>query len=84
MIIAPSVEITLTFHLILSSWHDCWLLAASELHWQHFILHGIRKSVCYAMSLTKQDIIHLHQHIPALCAGFLVIGLNYAPKHIRL
>ena len=39
MIIAPSVEITLTFHLILSSWHDYWLLAASELHWQHFILH---------------------------------------------
>ena len=39
MIIAPSVEITLTFHLILSSRHDCWLLAASELHWQHFILH---------------------------------------------
>ena len=50
----------------------------NRVKWQHFILHGIRKSVCYAMSLTKQDIIHLHQHIPVLCAGFLVIGLNYA------
>ena len=61
-----------------------WWLYCDRVKWQHFILHGIRKSVCYAMSLTKQDIIYLHQHIPALCAGFLVIGLNYAPEHIRL
>ena len=40
MIIAPSVEITLTFHFILSSRHDCWLLAASELATLYIARHA--------------------------------------------
>ena len=63
MIIAPSVEITLTFHLILSSWHDYWLLAASELHWQHFILHVMPVSYLPTYLSPPDNAYYIQHHI---------------------